>query len=60
MSEIHAIILAAGGSVRMGARKMLLPYRGMTIIEKVIEIVLKSGIEGSLLLQDRERKRLQK
>jgi len=45
MSGIYAIILAAGGSVRMGARKMLLPYRGMTIIEKVIEIVLKAGID---------------
>ena len=45
MSEIYAIILAAGGSVRMGTAKMLLPYRGMTIIEKVIENVMKAGIE---------------
>ena len=44
MSGICAIILAAGGSVRMGTKKMLLPYGGMTIIEKVIENVLASGI----------------
>ena len=29
----------------MGTAKMLLPYRGMTIIEKVIENVMKAGIE---------------
>ena len=45
MSGICAIILAAGGSVRMGTKKLLLPYRGITIIEKVIENVLASGIE---------------
>lgn len=50
MSGIYAIILAAGGSVRMGARKMLLPYRGMTIIEKVVEIVLKSGIDRIIVV----------
>ena len=50
MSGIYAIILAAGGSVRMGARKMLLPYRGMTIIEKVIEIVLKAGIDRIIVV----------
>lgn len=48
MQGIWAIILAAGGSVRMGTGKMLLPYHGMTIIEKVIENVLVSGISNVL------------
>lgn len=48
--EINAIILAAGGSVRMGTGKMLLPYRGMTIIEKVIENVLKAGIDRIIVV----------
>lgn len=34
----------------MGARKMLLPYRGMTIIEKVIENVLTAGIDRILVV----------
>ena len=50
MSGICAIVLAAGGSVRMGTKKMLLPYRGMTIIEKVIENVLASGIDRVLVV----------
>jgi len=50
MSEISAIILAAGGSVRMGTGKMLLPYRGATIIEKVIDTVLASGLNNVLVV----------
>ena len=34
----------------MGTKKMLLPYRGMTIIEKVIENVLASGIDRVLVV----------
>jgi len=50
MSEISAIILAAGGSVRMGTGKMLLPYRGATIIEKVIDTVMASGLNNVLVV----------
>ena len=45
MGEIWAIVLAAGESRRMGAPKMILPYEGMTIIEKVLENVLASDAE---------------
>ena len=45
MGEIWAIVLAAGESRRMGSPKMLLPYEGMTIIEKVLENVLASNVE---------------
>jgi len=50
MKGIYAIILAAGGSVRMGTGKMLLPYRGVTIIEKVIENVLAAGISAAVVV----------
>jgi len=50
MDGICAIILAAGGSVRMGTGKMLLPYRGRTIIEKVIENVLAAGITHAVVV----------
>jgi molybdenum cofactor cytidylyltransferase len=48
--HITAIILAAGESRRMGEPKMLLPYKGKTIIEKVIENVLSSNIEKVLVV----------
>jgi molybdenum cofactor cytidylyltransferase len=39
MSDIWAIVLAAGASSRMGTQKLLLPFHDKTIIEKVIEQV---------------------
>ncbi len=45
MNGIWAIVLAAGESRRMGSPKMLLPYRGLTIIEHVIMNVIASEIE---------------
>ena len=45
MKGIWAIVLAAGESRRMGSPKMILPYEGMTIIEKVLENVLASDVE---------------
>jgi molybdenum cofactor cytidylyltransferase len=45
MGEIWAIVLAGGESKRMGSPKMILPYEGMTIIEKVLENVLASDVE---------------
>lgn len=45
MKGIWAIVLAAGESRRMGSPKMMLPYEGMTIIEKVLENVLASDVE---------------
>lgn len=37
MSNIGLVILAAGASTRMGTPKQLLPYRGRTLIEHVVE-----------------------
>lgn len=45
MKGIWAIVLAGGESKRMGSPKMILPYEGMTIIEKVLENVLASDVE---------------
>jgi len=50
MDEIWAIILAAGESKRMGSPKMLLPFAGITIIEKVVENVLSSNVDKTLLV----------
>ncbi len=50
MSEICAIILAAGKSERMGKNKMLMPFRGNSMIRTVIDNVMQSGIEHILVV----------
>jgi len=50
MNNIWAIVLAAGMSTRMGTQKLLLPFAGMTMIEKVVENILNSGIENVLIV----------
>lgn len=45
-AEIQVIILAAGESKRMGRMKMLLPFRGVAMLEKVIENVHDAGLEN--------------
>ena len=47
---ITAIILAAGKSTRMGSPKMLLPWGDITVIEHVISIFSKAGIEDILVV----------
>lgn len=50
MKEIWAIILAAGESRRMKLPKMLLPFRGSTIIEQVIENVINSQVDDTVVV----------
>ncbi len=50
MSEIWAIILAAGESKRMKVPKLLLPFNGKTMIEKVIENVIRSEVFRTLVV----------
>ncbi len=50
MDEVWAIVLAAGLSTRMGTQKLLLPVEGKTMVEKVIENILNSGINNVLVV----------
>ncbi len=50
MSEIWAIILAAGESVRMQKNKLLLPYNGKTLIEVVIDNISQSAIDKLMIV----------
>jgi molybdenum cofactor cytidylyltransferase len=50
MSNIWAIILAAGESKRMKVPKMLLPFDGKTMIEKVISNVTESDVLNTLVV----------
>jgi len=50
MGNNWAIILAAGSSKRMGKQKLLLPYKGSTIIETVVDHVLASKVDHILVV----------
>jgi molybdenum cofactor cytidylyltransferase len=60
MKGIWAIVLAAGESSRMGSPKMILPYEGMTIIEKVLENVLASDVEKVVTVLGSHREEIMK
>jgi molybdenum cofactor cytidylyltransferase len=50
MGDVWAIVLAAGESTRMKVPKMLLPFRGKTIIENVLENVVSSQVDKTLVV----------
>jgi len=47
---IGAVVLAAGESRRMGAPKLLLPFRGTTILECLLRVILKSPIDRTVVV----------
>jgi len=47
---ISAIILAAGQSKRMGRPKMLLSWGNLTVIEQIIAVFARAGIEDILVV----------
>lgn len=48
--EVYGVILAAGESSRLGFPKQLLPFRNKTILEAVIDNVLKSKLRKIFLV----------
>ncbi|MGD0582737.1 MAG: nucleotidyltransferase family protein [Bacteroidales bacterium] len=49
-SEIWAVVLAAGESSRMKTPKLILPFRGRTIIENVILNILDSDVKNVIVV----------
>ena len=47
---IYAIVLAAGRSTRMGTQKLLLPFAGTTIIEHIVDELLRSTVNHVLVV----------
>jgi molybdenum cofactor cytidylyltransferase len=60
MSEIWAIILAAGASTRMQKQKLLLPFKGKTIIETVVENAARSVNSNIMVVLGSHRDQIQK
>lgn len=63
MATFGVVVLAAGGSGRMGRAKQLLPYLGRTLVEHAVRTALASGanevvvVVGAEAAQIRERLR---
>jgi molybdenum cofactor cytidylyltransferase len=47
---ISAVILAAGQSRRMGQPKLLLPWGNVTVLEQVISVFARAGLEDILVI----------
>lgn len=59
MKIITAIILAAGKSSRMGSPKMLLSWGGITIVEHVISVFAKAGVNNILVITGGAREQVE-
>jgi molybdenum cofactor cytidylyltransferase len=57
---IWAMILAAGESRRMGQPKLLLPFGEKTIIETIVEKVVSSKVNNTLVVLGSEREEVEK
>jgi molybdenum cofactor cytidylyltransferase len=55
---IWAMILAAGESKRMGKAKLLLPFRGKTIIETIIQNVMCSKVDKVLVVLGSDKEKI--
>jgi molybdenum cofactor cytidylyltransferase len=55
---IYAIILAAGRSRRMGVQKLLLPFGGKTVIGHIVEEVLRSPVEQTIVVMGQDAARI--
>lgn len=56
---ISTIILAAGESKRMGRPKMLLPWENVTVLEHVVGVFRKAGIEDIVVVVGAGREELE-
>jgi molybdenum cofactor cytidylyltransferase len=50
MRNIGAVVLAAGGSTRLGKAKQLLPFRGETLIKRVARIAAEAGCDPIVIV----------
>lgn len=50
MATVTGIVLAAGASERMGEPKLLLPYRGGTVLDATVEAMAASAVNGVIVV----------
>jgi len=57
---ISAIILAAGESKRMGQPKMLMPWGNVNMLQHVVSVFQKAGVEDIVVVLGAERGRIER
>lgn len=55
---VAAVILAAGASTRMGRPKLLLEWQGRTLLKRVVETALASGLQEITVVTGPETQRM--
>src|SRR5207249_1881828 len=56
---ISAIVLSAGKSERMGRPKALLPFRGRTFLENILDAIARSSIEHTVVVVGHHRQEIE-
>ncbi len=57
--RVTGAILAAGMSTRMGQNKLLMPFQGITVIERVLHSALATSLDEILVITGHERERVE-
>ncbi len=57
---MHAIVLAAGKSERMGRPKALLPFRKRTFLGNILDAISRSSIESTVVVLGHERELIER
>jgi molybdenum cofactor cytidylyltransferase len=57
--RVSAIILAAGKSQRMGQPKMVLPWRGTTVLGRVVEVFSAAGVRNLFIVTGGDREKVE-
>ena len=57
---ISAIVIAAGKSERMGRPKALLPLRGRTFIENILDAISRSPVEDTIIVVGHHRDEIER
>jgi molybdenum cofactor cytidylyltransferase len=56
--RLGAVVLAAGLSSRMGKQKMLLPWAGKTVIETVVDTLIRAEVEQIVVVIGRDAEQI--
>jgi molybdenum cofactor cytidylyltransferase len=55
MPNVGAVILAAGGSSRLGRPKQLLQFRGKTLVRRIVDAALEGGCSPIVVVVGRDK-----
>jgi molybdenum cofactor cytidylyltransferase len=58
MPNVSAVILAAGGSSRLGRPKQLLPFRGKTLVRRIVDAAVEGGCSPIVVVVGRDKEKI--